>query len=310
MNNRLSYQDLRQAELQSKFSDFDFSQILKQVSNNDYWRGKEALWTVISGACNEAAKEYFIKQSSYIQNLVDVDTCEIHALKSMAESIGASALTDFILENYPTRVTTLLNLFSIPKHILLSPDGILNFESVTPVVGNIDYRNTFIDAAGISAYSCADEGTLQKYYYTLIADMYDSIEHLKTLLIVNLLPYSETEHYKGILTDIFEKTTAGEDYIKWWDDSNLDELSSTDEIDVYYFSAIRKTRASFKLKKSGAINSLSNILTLADIIYSCKEFGKLANGKKYCVTPAPIIEVENSHFNRFRGIYRITYRIW
>lgn len=42
------FQQYRDDELLSKYSDFDFSEILKAASNNQFWQDKEALWTVIS----------------------------------------------------------------------------------------------------------------------------------------------------------------------------------------------------------------------------------------------------------------------
>jgi len=42
------FQQYRDSELISKYSDFEFSEILKNASNNQFWKGKEALWTVIS----------------------------------------------------------------------------------------------------------------------------------------------------------------------------------------------------------------------------------------------------------------------
>lgn len=47
MSNKI-FEPVRNAELKSKHSDFDFDRILYKTVNNDFWQGKEALWTVIS----------------------------------------------------------------------------------------------------------------------------------------------------------------------------------------------------------------------------------------------------------------------
>lgn len=47
MNNKFFEQE-RENELKSVYSDFEFSEILKTASNNQFWQNKEALWTVIS----------------------------------------------------------------------------------------------------------------------------------------------------------------------------------------------------------------------------------------------------------------------
>jgi hypothetical protein len=174
--NNAKYTEIRNTELKSKH-DFNFSEVLKHASNNDYWRGKEALWTVISGACNEAGKEYFVKQSNFIQNLADIDTCNIHSLKSIAKSVAAEDYTNFLLENYPEKIVDLLNLFSVPKHILFSENGILNFESIGPIIGNIDYRNTFLDNAF--------------YYNSLIMNININLSHIKEILAINLNTFSK-----------------------------------------------------------------------------------------------------------------------
>lgn len=86
------YKSYRDTELKSIYADFDFAEIMKTAACNDYWKDKTALWTVISGACNDAAKEFYIKMREYVQNLVDIETCNISALKSMAKSIDAEYL--------------------------------------------------------------------------------------------------------------------------------------------------------------------------------------------------------------------------
>lgn len=81
------FEQFRKSELLSKYSDFDISDILKQASGNDYWKSKQGLWTVISAACNQAGTEYYISMREYIQNLADIDSCNIHALKSISKQV-------------------------------------------------------------------------------------------------------------------------------------------------------------------------------------------------------------------------------
>lgn len=114
-----TFEDYRQNELNTINNDFKFSEILKSASNNMYWQSKTALWTVISGACNAAAKEFYIKMQNYVANIADIDTCNIHTLKSIAKSVDAEHLTNFISEDYPIELLELINLFSIKKDLLL-----------------------------------------------------------------------------------------------------------------------------------------------------------------------------------------------
>ena len=73
------YKQIRESELKSNTSNFNFSEILQRTTNNDYWMDKQPLWTVISGACNDAAQKYYSNMKEYIQNLCDIDYCNVHA---------------------------------------------------------------------------------------------------------------------------------------------------------------------------------------------------------------------------------------
>ena len=185
------YEIDRKRELKSVFTDFNYTEVLKAASNNDYWKDKAGLWSIISAACNDAASEFFVNMNEYIQNLIDIDTCNIHALKSMAKSVKAEHLTDFISENYPDEILKLINLFSIPKHILLGFSGKLNFYSVAEQFGSIDFRNFFtnIDA--------------NKYTLQLLLDINKNIDDLYNLLAYNNISLKKEQDPNATLYNIF-----------------------------------------------------------------------------------------------------------
>jgi hypothetical protein len=108
--------------------------------------------------------------SDYIKNLADVDLCNIHALKSIAKSVGCEYLTDFIKEDYPPQLLNLINLLSIPKHELFNSYQKLNLTSISPLIGAIDVRNTTL--------SPTIKGEL-KYYRSIILDIATNIEKIK-----------------------------------------------------------------------------------------------------------------------------------
>ena len=135
------YENYRNSELLSKYSGFDFADLLKETTNNDYWKSKTGLWKVISGACNDAANKFYVQMGEYVQNLADIDTCNIHVLKSIAKSVNAEHLTDFINENYPEDLLRLVNLFSIKKNILLDSYSILDINTAFGLGSNLDARN-------------------------------------------------------------------------------------------------------------------------------------------------------------------------
>lgn len=138
------YESLRKNQLKQNYSqDFLISEILKAASNNEYWQNKQALWTIISGACNQAGKQFYINLKKYVQNIVDIDVCNIHALKSIALESGCENLVENISQNYPIELLNLINIFSINKSNLLQQFKCLYYTSTIPR-GFIDNRNQFI----------------------------------------------------------------------------------------------------------------------------------------------------------------------
>lgn len=186
------FQQVRKSELKSINANFDFSNILRNASNNDYWHNKAGLWTVISAACNDAATEYYVQMSDYIKNLADVDLCNIHALKSIAKSVGCEYLTDFIKEDYPPQLLNLINLLSIPKHELFNSYQKLNLTSISPLIGAIDARN--------STLTPSIKGEL-KYYKSILLDIAANIEKIRQTLIIN--KFDMDKPIKEIIDQLF-----------------------------------------------------------------------------------------------------------
>lgn len=170
------YKQIRESELKSNTSNFNFSEILQRTTNNDYWMDKQPLWTVISGACNDAAQKYYSNMKEYIQNLCDIDYCNIHALKSMAKSVNAEHLTEFIDEDYPEELLKLINLFSIHRSNIFKK---FDLSAVYPEVGAIDSRNVNLN--------------YPKYKITLIYETLNNIDKIVQLFKNNLLPYKELD---------------------------------------------------------------------------------------------------------------------
>lgn len=164
------FKKLRQSELAPANSNFNISEIMYAAANNDYWQNKKAMWTVISAACNDAGLEFYTKLNSYVRNIADIDTCNIHTLKSIAQSVDGQHLTNFISETYPIDLLNLINLFSIPKNILLN-NNILNIAATLPIGGNLDLRNINLSP--------------EKYYYSLLLEISNNINELRNILKEN-----------------------------------------------------------------------------------------------------------------------------
>lgn len=116
----------------------------------------------------------------YIQNISDIDTCNIHTLKSIAKSVNAEHLTDFISENYPEELLKLINLFSIKKQLLLNNLHILHVTSIGPEIGAIDDRNKNISP--------------EEYNITILYKIKNNTYQIGELLKFNQIPYSDTNY--------------------------------------------------------------------------------------------------------------------
>ena len=84
---------LKNAELKSVHSDYNFAEQMQHDSINQLWRNKVGLWTLLSAACNDAAQECYEHIQNYTNKLIDIETCDIHSLKSIAKSVDLEFLT-------------------------------------------------------------------------------------------------------------------------------------------------------------------------------------------------------------------------
>lgn len=212
------FQSLRKTELKSSNANFDFSDILRNASNNDYWYQKEGLWTVISAACNEAATEYYVQMNDYIKNLADIDMCNIHALKSIAKSVGCQYLTDFIKEDYPVQLLNLINLLSIPKHILFDSYQKLNYFTIAPIMGSINLRNIIL--------------TPSKYYRSILYNTASNDQKLKTLLEQSNL-FDCNKYIFDIINTLFNIDSEFDSF-QFLNILNLSELYETESNNTYF----------------------------------------------------------------------------
>ena len=120
------YNDLKQKELDSPFSGFSFAKEAQNAIRSGHWRKKYGLWTLLSAACDEAAEKCNRSINSFSDRLIDVDTCGVHSLKSIADSVDLGFLCKGLKEDYPLDVMELMDLLSVPKHILLDTGRVLS----------------------------------------------------------------------------------------------------------------------------------------------------------------------------------------
>ena len=168
MPNKKQFENLRQTETASVYSDFNFAQNLREISQAEHWKEKRALWTLISGACNDAGREFYEKIREFVENIADIDMCTSKALKSMAESVNASYLTDFIKTDYPPQLQRLIDIFSISRSNLLRQYNKLHENAIAHKYGMINIRNKEI---------YPDE-----YKISLMYDILDNLDEIRYTL--------------------------------------------------------------------------------------------------------------------------------
>lgn len=173
------YQSFRTSETDQNYSDrFILSDILYNAVNNEYWQDKKGLWAVLSATCNEAGQEFYVQMRKYVQNLTDIDVCNIHSLISLANSTNCSEHVEFLKDlHVPDELLKLINLFSIKSSILLDQSKVLN-HIVTYPKGSLDIRNMNI--------------LPEKFSIDLMYEIYESSKVLYNLIINSKYDISKT----------------------------------------------------------------------------------------------------------------------
>ena len=187
-------------ELKSIYDNWNFAQTMQDLSRNPMWKSKYGLWTFLSGACNDAASKCYIHINKFAQELIDIDTCNVHALKSIAESVDLGYLCKNIqIDSLPNEIQKLIDLLSIPKHYLLYRNDILTENANELMYGLIAKRAAKIDI---------NEVTLD-----LIIDTLKNIDHIKNILEMNFISSNLTlkDLLKSKLKFICDESITAED---------------------------------------------------------------------------------------------------
>lgn len=209
--------------------------------------------------------------------MVDVETCNVFALKSIAKSIDAEYLTNFIQDNYPEQLLRLINLFSINKSFLFEQFKTLHQESNAPLIGSINIRNQIID--------------VDSYVKELIYDISTNISNIENLLLKNKVPYEIPDEdlnkitedelnvlkkkkyslsaiLKKINTDEYENYFIDKLFSNKISDKKNTELK--DEALIYYYDYDLETKRFYR--KDCKFKDISNELTLEIILSNIKYY--------------------------------------
>lgn len=239
-----NYNNIKKNELKSIHDEFSFAKQMQIASRNDLWRNKKALWTILSTACDDAAKQCYIKINNMVSDIADVDTCNIHSLKSLAKSVDAEFLTKDLREDYDNDILELINLFSVPKEYILNSNIILHEAVNDNLFGYLTLKSLSIP-----------EDTVP---IDLIYNIKLSGNHLKHIFERNLIPLSRTLEnliYED-LKDLQVKDLKNSETILTF----LNSLSSAEQ----------NTSEGFRLSTINLIKSLT-LEKILDVIISFKE---------------------------------------
>lgn len=173
-----NYETIKRNEVRSAHDEFSFSNEMQTAIKSELWRNKTALWTVLSGAADDAAKKCYIKINNMVSEIADVDTCNIHSLKSIAKSVDAEFLTKNIREEYDDEILELINLFSVPKEYILNSNIILHESVNDHLFGYLTLKSLSIQEESVPI--------------DLIFNIKLNAKHLKHVFERNLIPLTST----------------------------------------------------------------------------------------------------------------------
>jgi len=87
--------------------------------------GYGALWTFLSASFENIGNDIYAKIYNYVENIRDVETCNIHALTNLSKELGIDNISIQDIK-YPIEIENLVNIFSISKSYVLLSSYILN----------------------------------------------------------------------------------------------------------------------------------------------------------------------------------------
>lgn len=218
------YKIIKNKELNSIFNNWSFSKEMQNISRNDMWKQKYGLWAFLSAACDEAALKCYDYINKFASNLIDIDTCNIHSLKSIAESVDLGYLCKNIKEDYPFEILELINLLSIPSQYFIDSNLILSKSSTDLLSGEIVQRTAKI---------MPDEVSLN-----LLIDIKMNINQIKNVLKLNLIyPSRKIKRLlKSDLTDLILNSLDDNSEINVTCNEILNNINSIDIKDLQKYT--------------------------------------------------------------------------
>ena len=165
---------------------------------------KSYIWQALSAITENISETVYSNVINYIDNVSNVDTCEIKSLRSMLELLGINYRVIDKVQYYPIEIQHLISLLSMNKKYLfnnkymkqdfidtLSIDSVISGYDIVGVCADYDTVSSSIDYY-VHNKLCCDSYMLSTYYNFIydILDMpivpYDQVEDLMNQLSTQL----------------------------------------------------------------------------------------------------------------------------
>lgn len=140
-------------------NDFDFTNTIGEfVINNEFKQGlielksgynnkNTYIWEVLSAMNTDISETIYENVLHYIDNISNVDTCKIIALKSLLEQIGIQYNIFDFCSHVPVQLLNLIDIFSINKRYLSKNNYLKNTlkKELEPLLSNNDDLDNYIE---------------------------------------------------------------------------------------------------------------------------------------------------------------------
>lgn len=184
----MDYSEKRKLELDLASEKFDFASEMQKAARNPEWRNKLGLWTLLSAACNEAASKCFDKISNFAKNLIDIETCNVKALKSIANEVDLGYLVKNInVSQFPSDIADLIDILSLSRKTLLDKTEVLSQDANDFLYGEIAKRSA---SEMISKSESWTEGKTEILDSSLLYSMKEHSKDIEAIFNANMV-YSQ-----------------------------------------------------------------------------------------------------------------------
>ena len=182
------------------------------ISNSDgYINEYTPFWEFVSALADDEGSKIYSKIKHFVQNVRDIDICELYYLKAIADELGYSGDLSYLTYDYPLEIAELLNIFSINKDLLIKTNKVLYSDSRDTLYLNTSavVPNDIFDAFVPSGLTPEAE----KHLLELSGD-------------TSKLLYTNDEEYQELLDSIFEDCLTSFINMRYREDEDL-PLSAT-----------------------------------------------------------------------------------